>query len=82
MLNPFFLSSKGIIVFLGYPTSGMPPSYTRANSPLSGPKEMLSSKVGDLNTGHFATMMPTIDGRQSAEFRSPGDTSVFVAVGK
>jgi hypothetical protein len=42
--------------------------YTKHNSPLSGPKEMLTIKIVDLETMKFQTLVPYIDPRKAVSF--------------
>jgi hypothetical protein len=65
------VTNRGVIGFVGankvlywsLPTEGREVRKTQFNSPLVGPKLMLSLKVGELNTSSFATVIPFIDPR-------------------
>jgi hypothetical protein len=51
------------LMYWGYPTEGSRPKYTVHNSPLSGPKEMMSLKTAVINSGKFQTILPYLDPR-------------------
>ena len=50
------------------PTQGARIKYTESNSPLVGPKLMLTVKLARFNTGEFETVLPYIDPRQVVSF--------------
>lgn len=54
--------------YVGLPTEGAKIELTENNSPLSGPKEMLTIKVSDDSGKKFQTLMPYIDPRSHASF--------------
>lgn len=59
---PGFLSTIGFVgskhlLFFGLNSAGTPPRWTTNNSPLVGPKPMLSIKMVDLSTGQFRTIV-------------------------
>ena len=58
------------VLYWGVPTAGTNPAFTVDNSPLVGPKQMVSLKVADLDTGAFATVYPLLDPRARAGFRA------------
>lgn len=67
-LRPIALSGSGLLVYWGLPTDGTAIQYTKHNSPLVGPKLMLSLKAARLGTGEFITLVPYIDPRSQASF--------------
>jgi len=67
-LRPVALVAKSIVIYWSLPTAGIRASYTKYNSPLSGPKQMQAIKIGDLSTDQFATVIPAIDPRQPISF--------------
>ena len=60
-----------LIVYWGLPTTGTPIKYTTGNSPLRGPKLMLSIKVADRKAATFQTIIPYIDPRSCISY-GPG----------
>ena len=56
------------VLYWALPTAGVDPAFTVNNSPLVGPKQMLSLKVADLDTGAFATVYPRLDPRARVGF--------------
>ncbi|WP_428307365.1 hypothetical protein [Lacipirellula sp.] len=54
--------------YVGRSTKGTPTSFTKFNSPLQGPKEMLTIKVSDDSGEKFQTIVPSIDPRNPASF--------------
>lgn len=61
-------TSPNTILYLGAPTAGVSPEWTKSNSPLVGPKAMLSLKLLDLSTGDFQTVKNSIDPRRSISY--------------
>ena len=65
------ITHKGVVAMLdrshllywALPTEGQPPRYTLSNSPLVGPKLVLSLKVADIGTREFVTVVEHIDPR-------------------
>lgn len=65
------MANRGVIGFVApdrvlywaLPTTGREARETLFNSPLAGPKQMLSLKIGTLDTNQFATVVPFIDPR-------------------
>jgi hypothetical protein len=53
------------------PTAGANVEYTKNNSPLRGPKLMLTIKVGNPKNAQFASVVPAIDPRTKVSF-GPG----------
>jgi hypothetical protein len=64
----YALLKGGKVVYLGLPTDGTKIEYTQANSPLVGPKLMLTIKVANVHTGAFQTIVPNIDPRSEVSF--------------
>lgn len=58
-----FLASR-YVIYVGASSAGAPEGYTTNNSPLVGPKRMLSLKVADLRTGAFQTLLDGVDPRR------------------
>jgi hypothetical protein len=56
------------VIYWGLPTAGTNIAYTKNNSPLSGPKEMLTIKIAEINTTKFQTIVPYIDPRKAVSF--------------
>lgn len=56
------------ILYWGLPTTGTSPQWTENNSPLVGPKSMVSIKITDLLTGKFQTVIRYIDPRDEISF--------------
>lgn len=54
--------------YVGLPTAGAKIELTKNNSPLRGPKEMLTIKVSDDSGKKFKTLSPSIDPRSQASF--------------
>jgi hypothetical protein len=51
------------ILYWGLPTTGTPNQFTKYNSPLSGPKQMMSIKAGVVVNREFQTVVPYADPR-------------------
>ena len=60
---PLALVESRYLIYTGEPTSGAPVATTVNNSPLVGPKPMLSLKVADLDSGAHETLLNDIDPR-------------------
>lgn len=58
------------ILYWALPTAGDDPDYTIRNSPLVGPKQLLSLKVADLDDGAFATVQRSVDPRARVGYRA------------
>lgn len=56
------------VLYWALPTDGTEPAGTVNNSPLVGPKQMVSLKVVDLDTQAFATVVPRIDPRANVGY--------------
>lgn len=56
------------VLYWGLPTEGTEPESTVNNSPLIGPKQMVSLKVVDLDSLAFATVVPSIDPRANVGY--------------
>ena len=59
-----------VALFWCLPTSGATVKYTKNNSPLRGPKQMLALKLIGLNSGAFQTVLPDMDPRTVVSFGS------------
>ena len=64
---------SGLVLYLGLPTTGSPIKYTKNNSPLRGPKQMLTVKVVDRQGTVFQTVIPSIDPRSNASYGPAAD---------
>jgi hypothetical protein len=64
------IASDGLILYVGLPTKGTEVKLTKNNSPLRGPKEMLSIKVSNDKGDKLQTIVPYIDPRSGASFGS------------
>jgi len=58
----------GMALYWALPTEGTDVRYTKYNSPMVGPKEMLTIKIADLETGAFQTVVPYIDPRDRTTY--------------
>jgi hypothetical protein len=56
-----------LILYVGLPTTGAPQKLTKNNSPIRGPKPLLTVKVAD-DQGRFQTIVPYIDPRSKSSF--------------
>jgi hypothetical protein len=56
------------VLYRALPTEGVGPKWTTSNSPLVGPKPMLSVKIARLSTGEFQTVVPYLDPRDGVSF--------------
>lgn len=65
---PVALIDSRWVLYPGYPTAGTPIRVTKYNSPLSGPKLMMTLKLADLQTGEFQTVVPYFDTRDPVSF--------------
>lgn len=70
--SPIALPSKDIVLSSCLPTAGTKLRYTKNNSPLVGPKQMLALKLARLNSGEFQTVVPYIDPRTKVSFGEVG----------
>ncbi|MCZ6735715.1 MAG: hypothetical protein O7C65_08000 [Planctomycetota bacterium] len=62
------LCDANLVLYWAWPTEGAELKWTRHNSPLVGPKPMLTLKVADLRTGDFRTVVPYIDPRTPVSY--------------
>jgi hypothetical protein len=62
--TPLALVDSRFLIYTGESSTGAPAGLTTANSPLVGPKAMLSLKVADLVTGAYETLLDGIDPRR------------------
>ena len=58
------------VLYWALPTAGADAAFTSGNSPLVGPKQLLSLKVADLDTGAFATVYENLDPRARVGYRA------------
>lgn len=65
-------TAGGRLIYWAYPTEGRASGFTRNNSPLSGPKQLLTIKVADPATRQFATLLPSIDPRNQVSYGGAG----------
>ncbi len=64
----FALVKGTFALYVAYPTEGLGGGYTESNSPLVGPKQMLSIKVADVETGRFQTVVRSVDPRRCLSY--------------
>lgn len=64
LVRPVGLLASRYVIYVGTSSAGAPEGYTLNNSPLVGPKRMLSLKVADLQTGAFQTLLDGVDPRR------------------
>jgi hypothetical protein len=62
------LIDQDTVVYRGLPTSGSEIRYTENNSPIVGPKPMMTIKVADIPSGKFQTILPYVDPRGAISF--------------
>lgn len=60
--------TENIVLYKGLPTAGAPIKYTKNNSPLRGPKLILTLKVAVIDSDDFQTVVPEIDPRDLVSF--------------
>jgi hypothetical protein len=60
--------AKDVVLSWCYPTQGLKIKYTTNNSPLRGPKQMLTLKLARLNSAEFQTVVPYLDPRWKVSF--------------
>ncbi len=65
---PIALPAQDVVLSLCVPTKGAKVRFTQHNSPLVGPKEMLSLKLARMNGNEFQTVVPSIDPRTRVSF--------------
>jgi hypothetical protein len=63
-------TEHNLIYYVGASTKGTELKLTENNSPLRGPKEMLTIKVSDDSGEKFQTIIPALDPRSQASFGS------------
>ncbi len=63
-------TENDLTYYVGLSTKGTKLKLTENNSPLRGPKEMLTIKVSDDAGEKFQTVIPAIDPRSQASFGS------------
>ena len=64
LVRPVGLLASRYVIYVGASSAGAPDGYTLNNSPLVGPKRMLSLKLADLQTGAFQTLLDGVDPRR------------------
>ena len=64
LVRPLGCLASRHLVFLGQSSASAPEGYTTNNSPLVGPKRMLSVKVMDLRSGARQTLLDGVDPRR------------------
>jgi hypothetical protein len=62
------MPAKGVVLSWCLPTEGTKIRYTENNSPLVGPKQMLSLKLARLNSHEFQTVVPYLDPRDDLSY--------------
>ncbi len=72
MWGPVALATQDVVLSLCLPTKGTKVQLTRHNSPLVGPKEMLSLKLARVNANEFQTVVTNIDPRTHISFGRAG----------
>jgi hypothetical protein len=72
MWAPVALANRDVALSLCLPTKGTKIRFTRHNSALSGPKEMLSLKLAKVNANEFQTVLANIDPRTRISFGRVG----------
>jgi hypothetical protein len=65
---PIAVPAKDVVLSLCVPTKGAKVRFTEHNSPLVGPKEMLSLKLASVNGNGFQTVVRHIDPRTRVSF--------------
>lgn len=66
----FAAPAANMVLYWGLPTAGAPITYSRHNSPLRGPKLMLTVKLALIDSREFQTLVPEIDPRSLVSFGS------------
>ncbi len=66
--GPVAYPAQDIVLSWSPPTQGTKIEYTKGNSPLVGPKQMLTIKLARLNTTEIQTVVPYIDPRTRISF--------------
>ncbi len=66
--TPIASPTGDVVLSLCLPTKGVKVRFTEHNSPLVGPKEMLSLKLAKVNANEFQTVVPHIDPRTNVSF--------------
>jgi hypothetical protein len=66
--SPIASPTRDVVLSLCLPTKGVKVRFTEHNSPLVGPKEMLSVKLARVNADEFQTVVPHIDPRTNVSF--------------
>jgi hypothetical protein len=62
------LLDRDVVVYRGLPTTDVPARYTESNSPIVGPKRMISVRVAQMNSQRFRTLVPYVDPRHVVSF--------------
>ncbi len=66
--SPLALAGDDTVIYVGLPTAGSKTKYTEHNSPLVGPKLLLTIKIAKLNTSRFQTLIPYHDMRHDTSY--------------
>lgn len=69
LIRPIAFVGPHAVLYWSLPVAHVPPRMTTHNSPLIGPKQMLSLRVGDLDTQEAATVVRYIDPRAQVGYR-------------
>lgn len=62
------LTSDGLVVYWGLPTTGTTPDFTRTYGAAMGPRAMKTVKVAEPSTQRFETLLPSLDPRRDVSF--------------
>ena len=66
--GPLWLIDDDLLLYVGKPPPAAPVKMTENNSPLVGPKPLMSLKLAELSTGRFQTIIPDFDTRTPVSF--------------
>jgi hypothetical protein len=70
--GPLALIGDDVLLYRANPPRDVAPKLTENNSPLVGPKPMLSLKLAELSSGRFQTIVADLDPRTSVSFGGIG----------
>jgi hypothetical protein len=62
------MPAPNMVLYWGLPTAGAPLQQTKNNSPVRGPKPMLTVKLARFDSDEFQTVVPSIDPRTHVSF--------------
>src|SRR5207248_7557078 len=65
---PLWLIDNDLLLYVGKAPPDAPVKMTENNSPLVGPKPLMSLKLTELSTGRFQTIIPDFDTRTPVSF--------------